>query len=362
MPESAPLKEWFNDARYRAIARDLAAVAPEFDRRRFLKIALDGLEDKSLMQRLHQCALAVDAALPGRYRRKVEHLVQLAPAIDHEFVAIFLSDFVATFGRDDVDFSLEALRRFTVFGSAEFAIRPFLVADQSRTLAVMLRWTDDPDEKVRRLASEGSRPRLPWGLRLAGLVRNPEPTGPILEALKLDPSLTVRRSVANHLNDITKDHPGHVLDRLARWDLSHDHLQWIARHACRTLVKRGHPDALKLFGFGRRPDLAATLQAAPSRLRLGDRLTLTATLKSSASRSQKLAVDYVVHYVKAGRSTSEKVFKWAVLDLPARHSIILTKSQVIRDFTTRRHYPGRHRVELQINGTRVANTFFDLVG
>ncbi|MFN0130235.1 MAG: DNA alkylation repair protein [Verrucomicrobiales bacterium] len=355
-----PLKEWFDDARFREIAAHLSEVSPQFSRLRFLDVALDGLAGRSLMQRMHQCAVAVETALPGTYRQKLPPLRQLAPRLDHEFVAIFLSDFVASYGLDDFDHSLEALRFFTVFGSAEFAVRPFLVADQARTLAAMHQWTRDPHEKVRRLASEGSRPRLPWGLRLASLVRDPTPTRGILEALKEDSSASVRRSVANHLNDITKDHPGIVLAQLAGWDLERTHLQSIARHSCRTLIKRGHPEALRLFGFGRRPEIVATLRAIPGNLWLGDRLSLQASLKSTSARRQRLAVDYIVHYVKSGGTTSEKVFKWSEVALPPGETLELAKSQVIRDFTTRRHYAGRHRVELQVNGIRLAVTAFQL--
>lgn len=360
-PDSAPqLKEWFDAARYRAIARELADIAPKFRRDDFMQSVLDGLEGRSLMQRVHQCAVAVDSALPGTYPQKVRALQKLAPRIGHEFVTIFLGDFVATFGLDDFDFSMEALRFFTVFGSAEFAVRPFIVADQKRALQTMSEWAADPDEKVRRLASEGSRPRLPWGMRLQTLVRDPEPTAKILEALKDDASLFVRRSVANHLNDITKDHQDYVLQRLEEWDLERENLRWIAKHACRTLIKRGHPRALKLFGFGRKAEVRAKLVASPSSLELGQRLTLTAALASTSKRSQRLAIDYVVHYVKASGGSAEKVFKWTEIDLPGHAEIELVKSQVVRDFTTRKHYAGRHRVELQINGQRVAETMFDL--
>lgn len=364
MPEDSDsppqLKDWFDEARYRAIAKELAGISPKFRADDFMKSVLDGLKDRSLMQRVHQCAVAVDAALPGTYQQKVRALQKLAPRIGHEFVTIFLGDFVATYGLDDFDFSMEALRFFTVFGTAEFAVRPFIVADQERALKTMHAWTADPDEKVRRLASEGSRPRLPWGLRLQALVRDPEPTAKILEALKDDDSLFVRRSVANHLNDITKDHHDYVLQRLGTWDLERENLRWIAKHACRTLIKRGHPGALKLFGFGRKAEITAKLEASPARLALGQRLTLTAGLASTSSRPQRLAIDYVVHYVKASGGSAEKVFKWTECDLPAHAEIELVKSQVVRDFTTRKHYPGRHRVELQINGERVAETEFDL--
>ena len=361
--ESSPpaaLKDWFDEARYRALARDLLGIAPKFDEKAYLALTLEGLAERSLMQRLHQCAVAVDVALSGSFQQKVRVLQKLAPKLGHEFVSIFLCDFVATFGRDDFDFSMAALRFFTVFGSAEFAVRPYIVADQERALKTLLHWTTDGDEKVRRLASEGSRPRLPWGMRLSSLVRDPSPTAAIIEALKDDESVFVRRSVANHLNDITKDHPEFVLRLLESWDLEREHLRWIAKHACRTLIKRGDPRALKLFGFGRKAEVSAALRASPQNLKLGDRLTLSATVTSTSSRSQRLVIDYVVHYVKARGVSAEKVFKWTEVDVPAGGVLDLSKSQVIRDFTTRKHHAGRHRVELQINGGRVAESAFVL--
>lgn len=357
---ASQLKTWFDEARHRAIARELAGLSAKFRAELFLETVLEGLESRSLMQRLHHCAVAVDAALPGSFQQKVAVLRKLAPRLDHAFVTIFLCDFVATFGREEFDFSLEALRFFTVFGSAEFAVRPFLQADQTRALKILHAWAGDPDENVRRLASEGCRPRLPWGMRLNALVRDPRPTLGILEALKNDPSLFVRRSVANHLNDITKDHPEVVLQLVEAWDLDQPHLRWIAKHACRTLIKRGHPRALKLFGFGRKAEVTATLDVAPSSLVLGGRLTLTALVTSTSRQTQRLVIDYVIHYVKAGGAAFEKVFKWTELELSPKAEAHLSKTQMIRDFTTRRHYPGKHRVDLQINGQRVAHTAFVL--
>ncbi len=359
-PLPAQLKDWFNEARHHHLARELAAVAPRFETDVFLQLTLDGLDTRSLMQRLQQCAIATDAALPGNYRHKVGVLKKLAPRIGHEFVAIFLSDFVARFGSEDFEFSLESLRFFTRFGSAEFAVRPFIAAEPERAFATLMAWTRDPHEAVRRLASEGARPRLPWGLQLRELVRDPQPCAVLLEALKDDPSLSVRRSVANHLNDISKDHPEWVLDRLESWDLERESQGWIARHACRTLIKSGHPRALRLFGFGEAPKVEATLSLQSARLRLGERLGLQAVLRSRSSRPQRLAIDYVIHYVKARGQTFEKVFKWTVLELPARGEAVLEKSQLLRDFTTRKHHAGKHRVELQVNGTRVAGAEFDL--
>ena len=256
---------------------------------------------------------------------------------------------------------MEALRFFTPFGSSEFAVRSFISADPERALGIMKAWAADSNEHVRRLASEGSRPRLPWGMKLKMLVQNPEPCAAILEALKDDESLYVRRSVANHLNDITKDHPEWVLSRLEMWDLEKEHLRWIARHACRTLIKRGHPRALKLFGFGGKVAVEADVQLTPSKLRLGDRLQIAATIRSTTKKPQSLAIDYVIHYVKARGAAFEKVFKWTEIELPSQGQISLTKSQIIRDFTTRKHHAGHHVVEVQINGCRLARAGFDLL-
>ena len=357
----AQLKDWFDENRYRSLAALFQSASPKFDAKRFLASTLDGLPERSLMQRLHQTSLAFDSALPGSFRQKVATLKKVAPTLGHNFIGIFLSDFVTTFGLNEPDFSLEALRHFTRFGSAEFAIRPFIQRDLDRTLHVMHAWTADPNEHVRRLASEGSRPRLPWGLRLQALVENPEPTGRILDALRDDPALYVRKSVANHLNDITKDHPNWVLNRLTVWQITTStHRSWIAKHACRTLIKRGHPQALALFGFGQKPAVTATLAVTPSTLQLGQSLTLSAAITSTARKTQSLAIDYIVHYVKAYGGSSEKVFKWTEATLAPGATLHLTKKQTLRDFTTRRHYPGHHQIELQINGHRLAETAFTL--
>jgi 3-methyladenine DNA glycosylase AlkC len=355
------LKHMFDAARYRRIADDLAAVAPRFDRARFLAVTLDGLDERALMDRLRQTTLACAAALPGTYAEKLTVLRALAPRLGHNFVGIFLSDFVATHGLADFDLSLEALKFFTRFGSAEFAIRAFLERDLDRTLAVMNAWAAEPDEHVRRLASEGSRPRLPWGRRLPALVRDPSPTFAILTRLSADPSLYVRKSVANHLNDISKDHPERMLALVESWDRDHAPTAWIVRHAARTLIKNGHPRALRLVGvIGAARVKIAAFFVAPATLRLGETLTLTACVTSTAKQSQRLVIDYVVRYAKAGGRASAKVFKWTEAEVAPGATLTLTKRQTIRDFSTRRHHAGRHPVDLQVNGRIVASSDFTL--
>lgn len=359
-PPPAPLKDWFDAKRYRSLAKQFQTVSPKFDARGFLKQTLTGLGDRSLMQRLGETSVAAERFLPGNFRQKVGALKDMAPMIDHEFVAIFLSDFVARYGRADRDFSLEALHHFTRFGSAEFAVRPFIEDDLTGTLRLMRDWTEDENEKVRRLASEGCRPRLPWGQKLTALVKDPSPLAPILDTLRADPALFVRKSVANNLNDIAKDHPDWVLRRLNAWDRSIPETAWIAKHAARTLIKKGSPQALKLFGFGGRPLVAVTFTVSPPEIRLGNTISFTLKLKSISAKPQQLAIDYILHYARASDRTSAKVFKWTELNLPGKGSLTIQKRQTIRDFSTRKHYQGNHKVEVQINGIRIAESSFHL--
>ncbi len=257
---------------------------------------------------------------------------------------------------------MDALKEFTPFGTAEFAIREFLKRDLHRTLEVMLGWSLDANEHVRRLASEGCRPRLPWSFRLTDLVADPSPTLPILENLRVDPSLYVRKSVANHLNDIAKDHPDQTLSILQSWDRTHPHTAWIAKRALRTLVKEGHVGALTLLGAGEPAKVRIdSFGVSPKRIRLGEAVRFSLDLTSTSRKAQRLLIDYVIHYPKRSGVASEKVFKWKELELGAGATVTLEKHQTIRDFATRKHYPGNHRIELQVNGARLAEAVFGLV-
>jgi 3-methyladenine DNA glycosylase AlkC len=358
-----PFKNWFNAPLYRQIAQELASIEPKLDQNKFLALTLDGLDQRELMDRLRQTAIAAEAALPGSYRQQLAVLCQAAPQLKHAFVSISFCDFVARHGLDDFEHSMEALRFLTPFGSAEFAVRPFIQRDSTRALALMQEWAKDKNEHVRRLASEGSRPRLPWGTRLSAVVAKPDLTAPILETLKADPALYVRKSVANHLNDITKDHPDWVLDRAESWNRTNAGTAWIVRHALRTLVKKGHPRALALLGANTASAAQVQIRkftVSPAQLVLGGQFALTAELTAKGKKSLPLVIDYVIHYAKASGKISAKVFKWSETILQPGKPLVLTKRQTIRDFTTRKHHAGLHRVELQINGQRLAETAFQL--
>ncbi|MGO4832923.1 DNA alkylation repair protein, partial [Rhizobiaceae sp. 2RAB30] len=229
------LKEIFNRERLRHIATETKAVCPGFDKDGFLVLATDNLDALGIMQRLRQVATSLHQTLPGGFSENVDVLHALAPRIGHGFASIALPEYVALHGEADFDRSMESLHFLTRFGSSEFAIRPFLARDLKRTLAVMETWAHDDNEHVRRLASEGCRPRLPWSFQIRELVADPSPVANILQTLRSDPSLYVRKSVANHLNDITKDSPGWVLDRLEAWPTGDARTAWIVKQALRTL-------------------------------------------------------------------------------------------------------------------------------
>lgn len=364
MTDESPalLKDILGPRALEMIADAGVAASPRFDRAAFLSTASDGLEALSIMERVRHIADALRGVLPDNYIEALTIIRAMAPRLNHGFQAMAVTEYVARYGLDDFDRSMDALADLTRFGSAEFAIRPFLAGDTPRALAIMTRWANSDDEHVRRLASEGARPRLPWAARVPALKSDPTLAAPILEILKADSSLYVRKSVANHLNDIAKDRPDWLLDRLATWSQGDPHTVWIIRHALRTLIKKGEPRALALIGVGH--GAAVTIRRfaiEPEVVRLGDRIAITADLASDSPDAQRLVVDYRIHYARAGGKTAPKVFKLKTFELAAGNAITLVISQTIRDFSTRRHHPGRHRVELIVNGQTVAEGAFEIL-
>ncbi|QOQ77969.1 DNA alkylation repair protein [Pseudomonas poae] len=361
--QSAPaLKEIFNAERLQHIAREMSAVYPAFDAKGFLKHASAGLAELSVMQRMARVSESLHAVIALDYAQTLKLLYALAPRLNSAFVSLFLPHYVASYGQGDFKRSMAALKYFTTFGSAEFAIRHFLLHDFQRTLAVMQEWSLDANEHVRRLASEGSRPRLPWSFRLAEVQANPELCASILDNLKADSSLYVRKSVANHLNDITKDHPDWVLSLIEGWNLENPHTAWIARHALRSLIKQGNTRALTLMGAGAKAEvMIGELNVTPAAINLGERITLSFTLQSTAATTQKLVVDYAIDYVKSAGHSASKVFKLKTFTLGAGEHHSIRREQHIRELTTRKHYPGRHSVHVLVNGERLASAGFDLL-
>jgi 3-methyladenine DNA glycosylase AlkC len=269
--------------------------------------------------------------------------------------------FVAEFGLDDWETSMDAQYELTQRFTAEFSIRAFLDREPERTLARLRDWARDSSSDVRRLVSEGTRPRLPWAPRLQRFQRDPAPVVELLELLKDDPEPYVRRSVANNLNDIGKDHPELLVATCRRWlDGAGNGRRWIVRHALRSAVKRGDSAALELLGFGAGPDVEITDVAIdPGRPRIGESVRISAAMRNSGTERTRVNVDLRIHFVKANGRTGPKVFKMRELELHVDDLATVSKQVSLRQQTTRTHRPGEHRVELIVNGLpHDAGSFF----
>jgi len=378
---AAPLlKHRLHTGSIAAAAHHLKLHECRFDSARFTQLASDGLEALELKARAMQIAAALDATLPADFDAACQMVERaLAPAVSPDasssgdassaglagWIVWPLGDWVTrrvAANPANLDRGLQALHALTQRFTAEFAIRPLLRDHQAAVFATLQRWVDDPNEHVRRLCSEGSRPRLPWGLRLQALVRDPSPSLPLLGRLQDDPSAYVRRSVANHLNDIAKDHPALIAD----WLGSHlpgapAERRALLRHASRSLIKSADVRVLAAWGQGQALVGDAALAISPARITLGGAVQLSVTLRSTAAERQTLLVDYLVHHVKADGRTSAKVFKGWQRELGAGETLQLQRSHALKRITTRHYYPGLHKVELQVNGTVVAEASFELL-
>jgi 3-methyladenine DNA glycosylase AlkC len=371
-----PFKNLINAQGVRAAAAHLSRTTPRFESARFVRLATQGLEALEMKARAMQIADALEATLPADFHSAATALeAALAPPEPGEAMADLqglgqglrgwilwpVGEYIARRGLGEPERALQALHALTQRFTAEWAIRPFIVQHPALSFDTLRRWVGDSSHHVRRLVSEGSRPRLPWGMQLKSLIQDPSPTLPLLAALQDDTSEYVRRSVANHLNDIAKDHPALV----ARWLQEHlpgasAERRALLRHASRTLIKDGDAAVLKAWGLGAAFKGSAALVVSPARVALGGEVVLTLKLSSSAARAQKLAVDYAVHHVKADGSTSPKVFKGWQLELPPRGEVTLSKRHSLKPITTRRYHAGRHGVAVQVNGAVVAEGHFTL--
>ncbi|MEW6050676.1 MAG: DNA alkylation repair protein [Candidatus Zixiibacteriota bacterium] len=345
------------------MAEALASVYPRFNTEGYIAAAVrERFDTRELKERIKLLAALLQEFLPSDYRKAVDILIAAAPGLPIFENWIFTS-YVEQFGLEHFEDSVAAMQELTKHGTGEFAIRPYIVRYPDKMVAVLEQWTSDPNEHVRRLAAEGSRPRGVWTMHIEAFRKDPKPVLKILEHLKADPSLYVRKAVANNLNDISKDYPDILLKTAVRWMKDKNpHTNWILKHACRSLIKKGVPGVFPLFGFTPSVQLGkVTLATSKRRVTIGAEFILTCRLVSKAARPQKLAIDYKIHYVKSNGRTQPKLFKWAEKRLPAGGSLELSTRHSFAERSTRRHFPGKHLVELIVNGRPLARTSFDLV-
>lgn len=342
-------------------------VYSSFDITQFVQLTMaEDWDTLALKARTRRITESLGKCLPESYPAAIEILLQITDDCTH-LAYLFFPDFVEVYGQDEAhwDLSMEALASFTSGSSAEFAVRAFILNNPDKMMAQMLNWASHPNEHIRRLASEGCRPRLPWGQSLPIFKRDPSLILPILEILKDDSSLYVRKSVANNLNDIAKDHPDLVVQIAARWQGVSERTDWIIRHACRTLVRKCHPGAMALFNYLPSVESSsivtrAVLEVNPQKVLIGETTELDYIIEFNNDEPVHLRVEYGIDFVKAGGKISRKLFLLSDKTITPHTNIKGKRRHNWKNLTTRRHYAGEHQIVLIINGYEAASATIQL--
>lgn len=370
MTERRLMKNSLGSDAIRRISVALLAVMNDFPAPQFIEEAEAGITRLELKQRVSFLIVVLARYLPADFTVTAAMLLQINDHWDFGeqtdslsgFAAWPLIDYVAEYGMEHPQQSLAVLKQLTPLFSAEFAIRPFITQHFALTYAALIKWSADPDEHVRRLASEGIRPRLPWGKQLVQFRDDPEPIIELIARLKDDPSVYVRRSIANNLNDIAKDHPERVIRLCKDWSVNAtDNCKWIVRHGCRGLLKQGEPAVFALLGFTEKPQFQVEkFELVKSRIKLGESLGFLLGLSTGSVIDQYWMIDYKIHHVKANKTRTSKVFKLRTIKMKTNAYIEIEKKHPFRLITTRKYYSGMHSIEVLINGKSMGAIDFDL--
>ena len=359
MPE--PLKNLYSSELICSIADEVYQEYPSFNRTGFIKNVLtNNWEQLELKARMRHVAVILSQHLPSNYAHAIKILLPVSKkftGLEH----ICFPEFVEEFGLDYFEESMNALEYFTSGSSSEFAIRPFILREPDRTMKQIENWSKSKCEHVRRLASEGCRPRLPWAMALPEYKKDPTPVLNIIEKLIDDESLYVRRSVANNLNDISKDNPLLVTEIAEKYLGKSDKINWTIKHACRTLLKQGDKKVLSLFGYSNPKHLKITAFKVDKKVKIGERLNFEFRLNSSSQSLGKLRLEFIIDFVKANGKTAPKIFKISegFYSESDRH---VKKYFSFKPITTRIYYPGEHKITIVVNGVKLTNKYFLLKG
>ena len=359
MPE--PLKNEYNESFVNKLGDLLAERDESFNLDGFVcSIINDNWEDRELKARMRHITNMVHAHSSLGYPSQLKIMTEISVHFDG-LAGMTFPDYVEVYGLDYLEESLDAMYEMTKYSSSEFAIRPFIVKYQNEVMKSMLEWSQDENEHVRRLASEGCRSRLPWAMALPEFKKDPSLILPILENLKADDSLYVRKSVANNINDITKDNPEVALALCEKWYGKNPHTDWIVKHGLRTLLKNGNKRALQIIGFNdkakfRVPDF----KLSDNKVKLGGDMKFEFQILNMESKSAFAKVGFVVSYQKANGSLSDKIFHVTEKEFDTVDSTTFNKKISFKDLTTRKHHPGLHKIGVLVNGKKLAEKDFEL--
>jgi 3-methyladenine DNA glycosylase AlkC len=349
---------FFTQSSMDTFADTIQQFYPKFEKKKFIQLVFDKtFADKELLDKMRHTTLCLKKTLPESYKEALTILKEAAPHTKG-FEALSLPDFVATYGMEDWDLSLPALYHFTKYSTSELAIRPFLAKDPDKVMTLMNEWAEDKDPKVRRFASEGCRPRLPWAMALPKFKKDPSPILPVLEKLKNDESEDVRRSVANNLNDISKDNPEVALGICESWHGQSENTDKIVKHACRTMLKAGDKRALLIFGYSDPSTMIVeNFKLEKTQMKIGGNVCFSFDL--TLKKKSKVRLEYAISYVKAKGQLSKKIFKITENDY-APGSITMSRKHSLADMSTRKHFPGKHHIAIIVNGMEMDKVSFEL--
>jgi DNA alkylation repair enzyme len=359
-----PLKNMLNRELLRRGGLVIQSVYPSFKVDEFVNSIIDETwEALELKARGRQVTLNLGKYLPSDYQEALAILEKVAADYSTGLFVLGFSfpDFVEVYGQDESnwDISIHALEVFTTLWSSEMAVRPFILQYEDRMMQQMLEWSKHENEHVRRLASEGCRPALPWAIALPQFKKDPAPILPILTQLKADPSEYVRKSVVNNLNDISKTRPDIVIKTATEWYGEDRLTNWIIKHGCRTLLKKGNRDILALFGLDDTTNVAVEEFAlSKNSVLIGDDLAFSFAI--STKKTTKVRLEYGIDYVKANGKRNRKIFKISEVSLKENERKPYTKSHSFADLSTRTHYAGVHSIVLIVNGAERGTLDFEV--
>ncbi|MEA4981246.1 MAG: DNA alkylation repair protein [Paludibacter sp.] len=363
------LKDRYSTTFFDSFTEILKQIITDFDKEKFLQLIYDNnWERRELKDRMKHISRTLHEFFPAEFAKTVGIIGQIIETLKQQNITgmgleyMFLPDYIETYGIDAYEYSVECMEFVTPFTSCEFAVRPFIIKYGDRMLNQMQRWSLHENPHVRRLASEGSRPRLPWAMALPELKTNPTPVLPILENLKNDSSAYVRKSVANNLNDISKDHPELVISIAKKWSGLSKETDDIIKHACRTLLKQGNHTVLKHFGHSANANIVISqFFIYTPVVGVGQRLEFSFEVLNNDNKNLNVRLEYGVYYLRNNGQHSKKVFKISERQLNASQKIEIKRHQSFKPITTRRFYPGKHKLSIIINGEERDAEMFELV-
>lgn len=354
---AALLKNVFDKKFINALAADLKKEYPKFDQQGFIKaIFKKGWKEKELKQRIRHISENMQQSLPVSYKKAISLLKPVSDNYSGLQHLIF-PDFVELYGIDDLDTSIDAMANFTENSSSEFPVRFFIIKYEKQMMAQMKKWASSKNEHHRRLATEGCRPRLPWAIGLPNYKKDPSAVLPILEKLKTDKSEYVRRSVANNLNDISKDNPKLVIKLAKEWHGISPETDKFIKHGCRTLLKQGEPKVLSLFGFKEPKHVELKKFKVTKEIKTGEAIEFEFTLHTKKKNLGKLRIEYIVEFVRQNNKTGQKVFKISEGHYAETERKIMKKHS-FKPISTRKYYSGKHSVTVVVNGKELNSKSF----